>query len=237
MNVVTIHQPEHLSYLGFFEKVSRCNTLVLLDTVNYEKNYFQNRNRIYTNSGLEYITVPVVAKVDIIKNTRIHESSWVSMRRKNIKKIELAYSKTPYFDKFYPDFKSVYTLQTESISELNFALLSFILKVLEIDIQVYFASKLNVEGAKSELLANICKALEADVYLAGTSGKDYLEKQYFDNLKIDFQNFKHPIYTQYGKIKFEPYMSVIDALFNVGKEIMQIIKAAQNAKPTSYKCD
>jgi hypothetical protein len=68
------------------------------------------------------------------------------------------------------------------------------------------------------------------VYLAGGSGKDYLEMEYFDGIKVDIQHFVHPIYTQYGKTKFEPYMSIIDALFNVGPEIMNIIKAVQDAK-------
>jgi len=227
MSVVTIHQPEHLSYLGFFEKVSRCDTLVLLDCVDYEKNYFQNRNKIYTNQGVEYITVPVVAHIDKIMNIKIHTANWTTMRRKNLNKIEQAYGKAPFFEQYYYDFRASYSLDTDRLSVLNFALLQFVLHSLGIEKRIVLASELNASGSKSELLANICKMLHAEVYLAGGSGKDYLVPNYFDNIRVDYQNFRHPVYTQHRRATFEPYMSVIDALFNVGNDIVRIIAAAQ----------
>lgn len=230
MSTLTIHQPEHLSYLGFFEKVSRCDILVLLDNVDFEKNYFQNRNRIYTHNGIEYISVPIVSKKDKIKNTLIDTKNWNVIRKKNLTKIELAYKSTPYFEKYYPNFRKAYTYNTDHIAILNIKLLYFILSSLNIHPQIYLASELNVNGSKSELLANICTHFNAKTYISGTSGRDYLDKYYFENIKIDFQDFKHPVYTQFGKTKFEPFMSVIDALFNVGDSIMPIIKAAKKAK-------
>src|SRR5260370_16603293 len=60
--LVTIHQPEHLPWLGFLDKVRRADLLVLLDTVQYRKNYFQNRNRVLTANGPAWVTVPVLTK-------------------------------------------------------------------------------------------------------------------------------------------------------------------------------
>ena len=40
MKIVTIHQPEHLSYLGFYHKMTMADELIVLDNVQYEKNYF-----------------------------------------------------------------------------------------------------------------------------------------------------------------------------------------------------
>jgi hypothetical protein len=44
--IVAIHQPEHLPWLGFFNKIDQADLFVLLDVVQFRKNYFQNRNRI-----------------------------------------------------------------------------------------------------------------------------------------------------------------------------------------------
>ena len=59
--IVTIHQPEHIPWLGFFNKAINCDVFVLLDNVQYEKNYFQNRNNIINSSENknQLITVPV----------------------------------------------------------------------------------------------------------------------------------------------------------------------------------
>ena len=57
---VTIHQPEHWPYEGFYQKVKAADFLVILDTPNYKKNYFQNRNKFKPKNGEEeWVTVPV----------------------------------------------------------------------------------------------------------------------------------------------------------------------------------
>jgi hypothetical protein len=54
-----------------------------------------------------------------------------------------------------------------------------------------------------------------DVYLSGPSGRNYLDLSLFKDIKVDFLEFKHPIYKQCYK-GFIPNMSAIDALFNLG---------------------
>ena len=59
---VTIHQPEHFPYMGFFQKIESADLFVILDDVQYTKNNFQNRfnkdDKWYTmcvNKGLDPI--------------------------------------------------------------------------------------------------------------------------------------------------------------------------------------
>lgn len=226
MNVVTIHQPEHLSYLGFFHKVSMADTLVLLDNVRYEKNYFQNRNKVYTSQGVRYVTVPVTNTNGLINKVRICDNFFTHLCRKNVRTIEQAYGKSPFFKKYGDDFLNLYSSSmSSSLPTYNETLLKFILKALEIDVRVINASTLGVKGAKTDLLLDICHKVNADKYISGASGLTYLEREKFD-IPVEFQKFAHPIYTQWGKTEFQPYLSIIDALFNVGPDIMQIIKTA-----------
>ena len=44
--VLTIHQREFITWLGFIDKASMADTIVLLDNVQFRHKYFQNRNKI-----------------------------------------------------------------------------------------------------------------------------------------------------------------------------------------------
>lgn len=224
MKVVTIHQPEHLSYLGFYHKVSMAHTLVLLDNVQYEKNYFQNRNRIYTGSGVRYITVPVYDTREDINKIAITDDFFKRTCRKNVATIIDAYRRAPYWDTYGERFLSIYQCGERSLSLFNEKLLRFILDALGIEVEIVHASDLDVKGQKTELLIDILHRVKADKYIAGKSGADYMDMSIVD-LPVEFQNFTHPVYTQWGRDHFEPYMSIIDALFNVGPSIMDIIAA------------
>lgn len=229
MKIVTIHQPEHLSYLGFFHKVSMADTLVLLDNVQYEKNYYQNRNKVYTSQGVQYVTVPVNDPSRKIREVLIAPEFEKSVRRKNMQTIEQAYSKSPYWKVYGNAFLDIYNMDVERLAAYNEMLLKFVLDCLHIDVEVIRASELGVKGAKTDLLLDICHKAGADKYISGISGLDYLEEWKFD-IPVEYQEFVHPAYTQWGKSDFQPYMSVIDALFNVGSDIMEIIKAVNNGK-------
>lgn len=224
MNIITIHQPEHLSYLGLFHKISMCDTLVLLDNVHYEKNYFQNRNQVNTRDGVRYITVPVTNTHGPISEVQIVDSYFTHQCLKNVKTIEQAYSRSPFWKDYGNEFLDIYTSPHVSLSAYNEVLLRWALERLHIDVEIYKANELGVQGAKTDLLVDICNKVGADKYIAGKSGKDYLEMDKF-SIPVEIQRFSHPVYTQYGKTEFTPYMSVIDALFNVGPEIMKIIGA------------
>ena len=62
MTIISIHQPVYLPWLGFFEKIISSEKFVLLDDVQYEKNGFQNRNKIRTSDGDMWLTIPVKTK-------------------------------------------------------------------------------------------------------------------------------------------------------------------------------
>lgn len=230
MKIVTIHQPEHLSYLGFFHKVKQADELVLLDNVQFEKNYFQNRNRIYTQEGEEFITVPVNFSGENICDVRMSKE-WEHIKKKNCKKIEYAYKNTPYWKTYGDDILYIYSREYEKLEDLNVSLLAYILGALDINTELVFARDMqNAVGSKTDLLVNILKEREADKYISGCSGKDYLELDKFGSIAVEFQNFKHPVYTQWGRTEFKPYMSVIDALFNVGQNIIEIIDKANGRR-------
>ena len=95
----------------------------------------------------------------------------------------------------------------------------------DIKIPVYYESKLDIQGMKTDKIVNICRKLGADTYLSGRGAREYLEGSKFEanGIKLMWQEFKHPEYPQVFE-SFEPYMSAIDLLFNCGPDSVGIIR-------------
>ena len=108
--------------------------------------------------------------------------------------------------------------------DLNFDILVYALDVLDIDTKIVKASDYSFAGAKSELVLDMCTQLNADIYIFGEQGKDYADVDAFKSKGVRpyFQSYNHPIYKQM-KGEFEPFMSVIDLIFNQGRAGKEII--------------
>ena len=60
--VLTAHQPVYLPWLGLFHKIWLAEKFVLFNTVQYLPKEWMNRNKIKTNEGEIWLTVPVLKK-------------------------------------------------------------------------------------------------------------------------------------------------------------------------------
>ena len=225
--IVSIHQPNYVPWLGYFEKILSSDTFVFLDDVQYEKNYFVNRNKIRTGTGSMWLTIPVNAKHDSLMNdVKVDNSQRWSLKHK--KSIEINYAKSNFLPDYDDFFTSLYEKQFELLIEINKEIILYLMKQLEINTKTVLSSELDVEGTGSERILNICKALDADCYITGQFGKSYLNLEDFKNngIEIKFQNFNHPVYRQCYE-PFLPNMSAIDLLFNEGKKSGSILRATK----------
>ena len=69
-------------------------------------------------------------------------------------------------------------------------------------------------------MINICKAVNADVYLSGDMGHDYLNEELFkqNEIELKYQNYTPKQYNQILSREFIPNLSIIDMLSNIGHE-------------------
>lgn len=196
MKKVTIHQPEHFPYLGFFQKMKQADLFVILDNVNFRKNYFQNRNKIQNTNGVdEWFTVPVEknATNKMIKDVKV--SPDINWKRKLLTKLK---------QNLNVDLEEIYN--SDSLVEINMKSIKYCMDSMNINVPLVRASELDVSGTKSELLANIVKAVGGDYYISGPSGKDYLDLNYFDDIEVE-----------YFDPKVDNYYST---LYNIVKELV-----------------
>lgn len=222
--LITVHQPQYLPWLGYIDKIDKAEVFVILDTVQFKKNEWQNRNRIKTAQGWQWITVPVLFKFP----EKIHEvgiDNTTNWKKKHLHALVTNYSQSSHFASHKPFFEDIYNRSWERIADLNLEIIKYLIKALRLETELVMASSLRLREGQSERLIDICKTLHCDKYLAGIGGSGYMNLEAFERegIEVVFQDFNHPVYNQlYGT--FEPGMSVIDLLFNCGEKSMDILR-------------
>jgi hypothetical protein len=223
----TIHQPEFLSYLGFFDKVSQVDLLLLLDSVDFRKNYYQNRNRIMGSNGPMWLTVPVEKHNHKPMSEVVIAPGWKRQREKYLKTIQQVYGKAPFYHSISTELEHIFMQDFELLVELNVNLMLWVFQ--ELDMFRRFPIKLTslsgVESKKDDLIADLCKHYEVTEYLAGQSGKDYLDEDKFGPIKVSHHSYESWPYKQFHSKDFVPGLSVLDALFCDKSEIKRRLRA------------
>lgn len=223
---LTAHQPAYIPWLGLLAKMDDADLFCLFDVVPDESSGFSNRQRIKTQNGLQWLTVPVHRDLELpLKDVRIaNDQQW---QRKHWRAIELAYSKAPFFDEYAPGFRAMLMQPWEKLTDLDAVLLVYFREVFGIKTQMVRASEHNFDGRKSDLVLDMCEKLGASEYVFGPMGRAYVDLPAFEEagIKVEFQSYEHPHYPQlHGS--FAPAMGAIDLLFNVGGEKgLQVIRS------------
>lgn len=223
MSVISIHQPETLPYPGYFSKMMNSDVFVIMDNVQYKKNNYQNRNRILHLGNAKWLTLPIVAEGRLsstIADTKI--ANTIDWKARTIKVLEDAYKNSKYFSVHMPRLIEIINNSDDSLLHFNMAIINYIRECLSINTPLVYLSELGIDSHKSDLVFDICKSMNATIYLSGAGGKTYLELDKFkeSNITVVYQEFDESIryYQDSGDNGFVPYMSTIDILMNNSNE-------------------
>ncbi len=223
--IVSVHQPQYLPWLGYFDKIDRADIFVLLDTVQYKKNEWQNRNRIKTAQGWQWLTVPVLYRFpQLISEVEINNrEKW---QHRQSQAVVSNYRKAPNWDVLEEFFEEIFSSEWTSIAGLNIRVVKRLCALLGIETPLFVASEIgNFPEDPDERLIAIARHFGADTYLAGSGGREYMQMdKYGDSgITVLFQDYRQPVYDQlFGE--FEPFMSVIDLMLNHGGESLKILR-------------
>ncbi len=224
--IISINQPAYLPWPGYFERIFKSDLHVVLDHVQFEKNSLVNRNKIRTSNGWAWLTVPLKTKnnfgnLQISKLEISNNSNWAS---KHFKSLKSNYMRSNYFKTYIDFFDDLYSQPWINFCPLVDSLNSYLLQSLDIKTPLIKSSSSPLVQSKSLLILEICKQHGATKYLSGPFGRDYLDEQLFkeNGIVIQYHDYVSPEYTQ-AFPGFEPYMSVIDLLFNHGENSLELL--------------
>lgn len=218
--IVTIHQPDFIPWLGFFDRWAKSDLYIILDDVQFLRRGWHHRDRIKTKNGLAWLTVPVKTKgkyQEQIKNIEIDNSN--NWKRKHLETIRIAYAQSPLFSDIFCLLEKVYAKEKRFLVDLNMELLDLMAGQFEIKAPRRFSSDLDVEGSSTQKLVNLVEKAGGDIYLSGQGARDYIDESLFKEkgIEVMWQEFESPTYPQpHGE--FVPGLSAIDYIFNCRDE-------------------
>jgi WbqC-like protein family len=227
MNCVIL-QPSYIPWRGYFHQIYKADVFVLYDDVQYDHHGWRNRNRIKTPAGPRWLTIPLRStgadwKQRMICDMQIsHEENW---RRKHFETLRHSYSKAPHFARYVSMLERWYANPASSLADFTIDTTIELARELGIEkTQFVRSSTLACQGAKTERLLAILQKIGATHYISGPAAKQYLDLQMLESagISVEWMVYDYPEYPQLFP-PFDPQVSVLDLLLNVGPEAGRLI--------------
>ena len=231
MTTVGIHQPNYIPWPGYFHKLAVCDAFVYLDAVQYPRGQsFAPRNRIKTPNGVAFLTIPVsVPKGTEGKASYLEvEFADEKWRKKHLATVEQSYGRAEHVDEVYPLYERELEAG-ETFVDLNIGLIEAFVSYLGIENRrVRLSELLDSFGEKTQLIVDLCRALDASVYVSGSGGgRDYNDEALLreHGIELRYDDFRYPEHRQLWGT-FEPGLSILDLLFNCGPASRELVLGA-----------
>lgn len=222
-------QPAYLPWIGYFQRIALSDLHVILDHVEIDKNSktkFVNRNKIRTPEGWSWLTVPLkVADVQVGKAiNHLEIDNGQPWAKKHQKAIRHSYGRAAYKENLDAAISSVYDKTWNRLTELLSETTAILLAALEMKPDVHKSSSMEVSRVGSDLILEICLLTGASEYISGPFGRNYLDREAFRKagVKLLFHEYSPEVYPQIYP-GFEPYLSILDLLFNCGSESSKLL--------------
>jgi hypothetical protein len=221
--IIAIHQPNYIPWCGYFHKMLSSDLFVILDDVVLSKTAITNKNKIKSPDGPRLLSVPLANKNGQIKDVKtFDDGKWP---QKHWGSIQRSYARAPFWKEYQQLFFPIFENPDEKLADFNLRLIDVVRTELKIKTPIIRSSEIQgATGHKEEKIINICKALNASVYLSGTGAKTYNDEKGFEKnqIRLIYQKYEPPVYQQlWGD--FIPNLSAIDLLFNCGPKSKELI--------------
>lgn len=226
---IAILQSNYIPWKGYFDIIGLVDEFVIYDEVQYTKNDWRNRNRIKTSAGIQWVTIPVYQRAlkQKISETEVAHTRW-SM--KNWHTIKSNYARAPYFKFFGPELEEFYcTCKSSMLSEINVSLIRKMCSLIGIGTKISNSAHYTLRGDATEKLVDLCKQKNANTYLSGPAARDYLRQDLFKQAGIEIEWMDYEHYPEYPQLypPFVHQVSIIDLLFNTGKDCINYMKCGR----------
>jgi len=224
---IAILQSNYVPWKGYFDLIRAVDEFVLYDEVQYTKNDWRNRNRIKTQAGVKWLSIPVRQErlEQKISETRVADSRWAAQHWKSIAG---NYARAPHFNRYAEMVETWYSQAAacELLSDINALFIRAICATLGITTHITSSRDYELADDRVERLVGICKQASADTYLSGPAARGYLDETCFTEVGMHVEWMSYDGYPEYPQLfpPFEHGVTILDLLFNVGPEHAAFMK-------------
>lgn len=224
---IVVTQSNYLPWRGWFDMLRQADGLVLLDSVQYTRRDWRNRNRIKTAQGPAWLTVSVETKGRFhqpVDEVQVTTPNWAD---DHLRSIAVAYARAPHIETVLPWLQAemgaaagepLLTRANEMLIRAFCTRLGLPLPIMR-DVDVVPRDIL-AGLTPSERLAVLAEAAGGDRYLSGPAAQAYLDPEPFVRRNIEVAWMDYGGYLEYPQLwgAFEPAVSVVDLMLNMGED-------------------
>ncbi len=216
-----ITQSNYIPWKGYFDAISKVDTFVVYDDMQYTKRDWRNRNLIKTPQGLKWLSIPVNVSGKFfqkINEAETQDSFWI---QSHLDALKQNYSKAACFREVWPWIQDLYHgCKSTNLSEINQYFIRAFMEFLGIDTPIRNSSEFVLNEERTMRLVDICVDLKATDYFSGPAAKPYMQENFFEEKAIRVHYFDYSGYPEYPQLypPFEHGVSILDLVFNTGKD-------------------
>ena len=198
--LIPLHYLPSISYLAY---LAEADTVIIEANENFQKQTYRSRCYINTANKIDTLSVPTKkSRSRLFKDIQIdYTESWT---KKHWKSIISAYGKAPFFEYFIDSFEVIYSKKEKYLFDLNMALLTNCLKLMQLDKNIIFSE--TYEKQPQSTIIDL---------------RTRLNTKTTDEHSIFFT--PHPYNQIFGK-EFVGNLSIIDLLFCEGSNALSVVR-------------
>ncbi|MBN2662262.1 MAG: WbqC family protein [Bacteroidales bacterium] len=193
--------------IQYLTKILKYNSIIIDNNETFPKQTFRNRCYILGANGKLSLVVPVTkGRTGKIKTKDIKINYAENWQNQHLQSIKSAYASSPFYEFFIEDYYPFFKKKYSYLIDLNYYILETSLSLLAIE------ANINISEEFLEIDKN-----NTNDYRFSLSPKE----------KLEDKNFKTQQYMQVfaDRYKFEPNLSILDLLFNLGQESRAYLKS------------
>lgn len=217
---VVISQPMYFPWPGLLEQIKLSDIFVDYNDVQFSKGSFFNRVQIKTEQGIRWLTVPLknVRLGQLICETEIDQSK--NWQQSHLDQLGQAFGKAPFKRDVLDLVTRVFDKRPQYLGELAFASMNALLDyfpAMKAGKKFIDSSSMNIDGASTQRVIDICSAVGARSYVTGHGARHYLEHENFERqgISVEYIDYGLQAYPQLHGA-FTPYVSTLDLIANCG---------------------
>jgi hypothetical protein len=226
--VLAVIQSNYIPWKGYFDIINMADKFIIHDDVQYTKNDWRNRNKIKTEGGLRWLTIPVSVKGHygkLIRDIKVTDTRW---HKEHWRVLKQQYQRAGCFSEYADWLEELFCdLKLEYLSEINYKFITEICRELGIETKISWSSDYELSDGKNERLISLCQQVGATEYLSGPAAKDYIDESMFEAAGIKVSWMDYSGYPEYPQLfpPFEHGVSILDLILNMGRDASKYMKS------------
>lgn len=201
-----------------------CDVLVVADTFQYVRQSLQNRARLRTPTGTQWITIPIRNGQHGRPICRVETDPRSDWRRTHLKAFRYNYGAAPFYDHYQPGLERVLEQDTTRLADITVASLRFVLEALRCPARVLCASALAGSPGRFTDVKKHFPGM-VPVLLPGQVARDTGPEGTSLRMDLDLPTYRQSF------DGFEPRCSAIDLLLMQGPSAANLIREGTRVRP------